>query len=117
MTPENEKPNLPDELPTDAVEVLNQLNETELRAVIDYAKQRYEYTDSALRERIEAAPGEEIVSIEEDRCYTRVVKRQPCGKNCDDCPHGPFSYHVREEPRIDGETELHWTYLGPVKEQ
>lgn len=116
MTDNNSEPNPPSSLPTDLIETLNQLDESELRAVIDYAQQRYEFVHPAITDQIEAAPGEEIVQIEEQPTYTRVVKRQPCATGCDDCPHGPFLYHVHEETRPGGETKLRWRYLGSIAE-
>lgn len=63
---------------------------------------------------IEPGPGEEIVRIGERPGYTMVVKRQPCAEGCRNCPHGPYLYHVREEPRPEGGQKLQWTDLGPV---
>ena len=59
-------------------------------------------------------PGEEIVRITEQEGYTEVVKREPCGNDCNECPHGPYVYHVREETTPDGSTRLHWSFIGPV---
>ncbi|MDR5673583.1 hypothetical protein RH858_10580 [Halalkaliarchaeum sp. AArc-GB] len=112
MTEKNTEPNPSSTLPPAVVEAIDHLDEAELRAVIDYAQQRYEVIHPDVSEQIEPGPGEEIVRIEEKPTYTLVVKRQPCGKDCDDCPHGPFLYHVREEPQLEGGTKLRWRYLG-----
>lgn len=55
-----------------------------------------------------------MLSVEEGPEYTEVVKREPCGENCPDCPHGPYLYHVYEEPLPDGSDSLHWVFLGHV---
>jgi len=103
-------------LPDDVVEHIDDLDEAQLRAVIDYAQDRIRFVHPDVTEQIEAREGEEIVRIEERNGYTEVVKRQPCAEGCDNCPHGPYLYHVREERRPDGSTSLHWTYLGRIQE-
>ncbi len=107
---------VPSELPDDLVEHLSRLDESELRAVISYSKSllpRLPTVDDLLEER----PAEEILEVEEKEGYTRIVKKQPCAHGCDDCPHGPYLYHVRVEPHPeDGESaSLHWEFLGQIQ--
>ena len=116
MVKTDTEPTPPDALPATVVEMIGQLDDAELQALIDYAQEWYEYAHLSLSDQIEAASGEEIIRIEEYPEYTLVVKRQPCGMDCDDCPHGPFLYHVQEEPRLEGEPKLRWRYLGEVTE-
>lgn len=106
----------PPNLPKDLAEHLSQLEESELRAVISYAKSllpRPPTVDDLLEER----PDEEILEVEEQEGYTKVVKTQPCAQGCDECPHGPYLYHVRVEPHPNnGEApSLHWEILGPIR--
>jgi hypothetical protein len=112
----DDQPDPPSILPSEVVDVIDDLDEAELRAVLDYVHDRQEYVQTAVADKIEPAPGEEIVRIEERPGHTEVVKREPCGEDCEECPHGPFLYHVREEVRPDGETHLQWHYLGPTEE-
>ncbi|MFC7058335.1 hypothetical protein [Halovenus salina] len=116
MPEDNAEPEAPSLLSPALVETLDNLDEAELRAVIDYATERQDFLHTAVADNIEPGTGEEIVSIEEQVGYTEVIKREPCDDGCDECPHGPFLYHVREETRPDGDTKLHWHYLGPVQE-
>lgn len=116
MTEHNDEPTPPNTVPDDVVDAIDQLSESDLRTVIDYAQERYEYLHPTVTEQIEAAPGEEILRVEERPEYTVVVKRQPCSQGCDDCPHGPYLYHVHEETHPDGSTALRWRYLGSVDE-
>lgn len=116
MGAENTAPEAPPELSTHTVEVIDQLDEEELRSIIDYARERREYIHPDITDQIESGPGEEIVRIEERTGYPEVVKKQPCAKGCDECPHGPFLYHVREESRPEGGISLHWDYLGRIRE-
>lgn len=111
------EPTPPSVLPSETIEAVRQLDEPELRAVIDFAQQRYEVVQSDITDKIRARPGEEIVRVDRKDVYTVVVKRQPCGRNCSDCPHGPFLYHVREERDIGGKPDLRWRYLGTVHEE
>lgn len=115
MGSNSEAPVPPEELPPDAVEILDDLNEDELRAAIDYAQARERSIHPGVTDQIEAQEGEELIRVEERSGYTEVVKKQPCFDGCDDCPHGPYLYHVREEQLPDGESKLHWTYLGIVQ--
>lgn len=108
-------PDAPSVLSPGLVEEIDELGEAELRAVIDYARRRQQHLHSTITEQIEPAPGEELVRVEEREGYTEVLKREPCGEDCPDCPHGPYLYHVHEEKRPDGERKLHWRYLGQVE--
>lgn len=108
------KPAPPSELSTDFVERVDDLDEDELRALIDYAHERKRYLHPTVTEQIEPGPGEEIVRVDEQEGYTEVVKREPCGEDCPECPHGPYLYHVREQQGPDGDPKLQWNYLGPV---
>jgi hypothetical protein len=107
-------PGINGDLPESIAEDLQALDDEALRDVVSYAQQ-------LLRERapqpshIEAAPGEEIISIEEQGGYTLVTKTQKCAEGCEDCPHGPYLYLVREEHSpVDHEPTLHWVFLGRV---
>lgn len=102
----------PDDLPAALVSSLESLDEAELRAVVDHARSRLSQLHPDVTERIEAEPGDEILSITDRGPYTEVVKRQSCPSTCPDCPHGPYLYHVTEERRADGTTHLHWSYIG-----
>lgn len=91
---------------------LDDLSEHHLREVVDYAQRRLRESHRPVSERIAAGPGEEIVTVEDRPEYTEVVKREPCGEHCSDCPHGPYLYHVYEEVHPDGRSSLHWVFLG-----
>lgn len=56
-----------------------------------------------------AGDGEEVVDVEDSDTGTVVIKKVPCGKDCDGCPHGPYKYVVRR----DGDA-LNWDYKGPA---
>ena len=103
-------------LSAELVDELEALDESELRAVIDYSQERLRAYHADVTASIEPREGEEIVRIEDQGRYTQVVKRQPCAEGCPDCPHGPFLYHVRQERQLDGSTSLHWVYLGRARE-
>lgn len=59
---------------------------------------------------IEFDDDEEEVDVTPESGYTRVIKRVPCGKDCNGCPHGPYVYHVR---RSGG--KLVWEYAGKAQ--
>ncbi|WP_254534845.1 hypothetical protein [Halomarina litorea] len=116
MGADEESPVAPSTLPDEVLEHIDDLDESQLRAVIDYAQKRMRFVHPDVTEQIENRNGEEIVRIEERTGYTEVVKRQPCAEGCAECPHGPFLYHVCEERSPDRPTSLHWTYLGRILE-
>ena len=100
-------------IPEPVAELVADADDATLREIIDFvqdelADRRQDVLD------IEPKPGEEIVEISEERGYTRVVLRQPCAEGCEECPHGPYLYHVRPEHSPDGEQSLHWSYIGRV---
>lgn len=103
----------PSDLPADLADRLGALSEDQLRTVIDYCQEQLTDTHAGALD-VEARPGEEIVSVTEHEGYTAVVKRIPCAAGCDDCPHGPYLFHVTREPGPDGESSQKWRYLGPV---
>jgi hypothetical protein len=71
------------------------------------------YVDELLRwqtappEDIEFDEDEEEIDIATGSSFTRVVKRVPCGKKCNGCPHGPYVYHVSRQG-----SRLIWEYAG-----
>ncbi|WP_254768465.1 hypothetical protein [Salinilacihabitans rarus] len=103
-------------LPDDVRETIDDLNEAELRAVIDYAQARRQEVHSTVTDRLEVGPGEEIVRAEERPGYTEVVVRLTGENESDDDAANRYLYHVREEPHVNGETRLHWEYIGRVRE-
>lgn len=107
-----EFPDPPDDLPADVVTTLQQLPVHELREAIIYAQELLQNHHEPTTQ-IEPLPGEEIVELTEEDGYTKVVKRQPCTEGCDECPHGPFVYHVKRESLEDGSENLHWVFMGP----
>ncbi len=104
------------DVPNDLAEALSRLDESELRTVISYARSLLPRTPT-VKELLEEGEGEEILEVEEQDGYTKVVKRQPCADGCEECPHGPYLYHVRVEkyPETDGKASLHWEFIGPVQ--
>ena len=64
---------------------------------------------------IEVNDNEELVEVNEDdggdseSGGTPVVKKVPCGKECNGCPHGPYKYIVKRQGK-----DLDWEYIGPV---
>lgn len=113
MSGASDGPTPPTGLPTEITDALRESTDDELRKAIVFAQELL----NSHEERgfpIEPAPGEDILRITEKEGHTEVVKKIPCGEDCDDCPHGPYLYHVTEETLPNGETELHWTFLGEV---
>ncbi|MEF8813205.1 MAG: hypothetical protein V5A55_05245 [Halovenus sp.] len=114
MSPRSEAPTPPEGLPDDIVADLDQLTPEELRKTIIHARellQSHEEVESP----VGPNAGEDIIRVDEREGYTEVVKQVTCGEGCEDCPHGPYLYHVREEQRPEGGTHTNWTFLGEVE--
>lgn len=103
-------------LPDDLVARLSRLDDSELRAVISYARSLLPPLPT-VEDLLEERPGEEILEISEGDGYTKVVKTKSCTEGCEECPHGPYLYHVRVEPNLaeDDSPSLHWEFLGPIQ--
>lgn len=113
MSDASDGPTPPTGLPTEIADALRGSTDDDLRKAIVFAQELL----NAHEERgfpIDPRPGEDILRITEKELYTEVVKKVPCGEDCGDCPHGPYLYHVTEETLPNGETELHWKFLGDV---
>ncbi|WP_225741239.1 hypothetical protein [Halorussus halophilus] len=102
-------------LPDSLESQLDSLSESELHAVVTYARSRIP-TRSAPEAVLEAGPGEEILEVIERNGSTEVVKKQPCAEGCSECPHGPYLYRVQLQPAVtlDDGPSLHWEFLGRV---
>lgn len=100
-------------IPDAVTNAVTEADDATLRAIADFVQAELTDRRKDLLE-IEPGPGEELVEVSEESGYTRVVLRQPCAEGCDDCPHGPYLYHVRVERKPDDEPSLHWAYVGRV---
>ncbi|UPW00374.1 hypothetical protein M0R88_17945 [Halorussus gelatinilyticus] len=112
----NAPPSSSGDLPADLVDRLAELDESELRAVLSYGRSLLPEPPTV--EDLLEECGEELLDVEAKEGYTAVVKEQPCATGCDDCPHGPYLYHVRVEkhPEQGERPSLHWKFIGPVHE-
>jgi hypothetical protein len=115
MAPPQDGPTPPEGLPDEVVATLTDLPPEQLRLAIVHAQELLQINDET-GPPIEPGPDEDILRMEERDGYTEVVKRVPCAAGCDDCPHGPYIYHVTEEPRPEGGTHVHWSFIGRIEE-
>ncbi|MFB6269237.1 MAG: hypothetical protein ABEH83_04785 [Halobacterium sp.] len=104
----------PEGLPDEAADSLGGLTPEQLRNAIIFARELL-YASDESESPIEPAAGEDILRVTERDGYTEVVKQVQCGERCEDCPHGPYLYHVTDEPHPDGTTHAHWSFLGRVE--
>ncbi|MFC7173611.1 hypothetical protein ACFR97_03750 [Haloplanus litoreus] len=113
MTDSSDAPTPPEGLPDSLASELARLTPEELRNTIVHAQELLQFHQETTSP-IEPGPREDIIRVTEHEGYTEVVKQLSCVEGCDDCPHGPYLYHVSEEARPEGETHLHWTFMGEV---
>lgn len=111
------EPGAPDELPNYVADPLARQDPQKLEAARDYINDLLAHYEALEAREIDddvlADVDEELLDVQEDEDDalggTTVVKKVPCGKDCDGCPHGPYEYRVHRE----GE-KLVWDYVGPV---
>jgi hypothetical protein len=113
MTDDSEGVTPPEGLPDRIVDDLRDLSTKQLRTTIIHAQELLQ-AQGEHSSPVEPGPGENIIRTTEHEGYTEVVKEVTCADNCEDCPHGPYLYHVREEPSLEGGTKTHWTFIGEV---
>lgn len=114
MTDPSVNPTPPEGLPDELVTYLHELSAEELRKTVIHAQELLLSKDET-DDPIHPHPNEDIIRVTEHEGYTEVVKQFTCAEGCEDCPHGPYLYHVTEEPRPDGSTHTHWSFIGRVK--
>lgn len=108
-----DEPTPPEGVPAELAAELPRLTPEELRNTIIYAQELLRFHDETASP-VEPGPGEDILRATERDGYTEVVKRAACAEGCDDCPHGPYLYHVKEESRPEGGTKGRWMFLGEI---
>jgi hypothetical protein len=113
MSDSSERPTAPEGLPEEIATTLSELRPEELRKTIIHAQELLRFYDES-DSLVEPGPNEDILRTTEHEGYTEVVKQFSCAEGCDECPHGPYLYHVSEEPRPEGGTHLKWRFIGPV---
>lgn len=97
-------------LPDDLLAAVRTLDEGELRALIDFTQDRLREVHPAISDRIDENSHQEIVQVGEGQA--KVLRHEPL--EADDDREIPVLYLVTEESTPEGETRLHWTYLGPA---
>jgi len=110
----SDSPTPPEGLPDQLVADLDELSADGLRKAIIYAQEllrAQEEPDSP----VDPGPGEDILRVTEYDGYTEVVKQFRCTDGCDECPHGPYLYHVTEEVHPSGDTHTKWSLIGKVE--
>lgn len=113
MSQDSGGPTPPEGLPERIAAELRDLSPEDLRRTIVHARELLQHREDAPPQ-VELNPGEDVIRIDERDAYTEVVKMVPCADGCEDCPHGPYLYHVTEEQRPEGGTHTHWMFIGEV---
>lgn len=113
MTGSSEGPTSPEGLPEGVAAELARLTDEELRNAIIHAQELLRAHDETSSP-AEPGAGDDLLRSTEHEGYTEVVTQVTCADTCDDCPHGPYLYHVTEEPRPEGGTHEHWSFIGQV---
>ncbi|NIC00028.1 hypothetical protein [Halobacterium sp. R2-5] len=114
MVESSDRPTPPEGLPEAVASDLSDLSPEELRNAVVFARELLQHHHEG-ESPVTPAPGEDILRVTEHDGYTEVVKQFDCPEGCSDCPHGPYLYHVTEEPQIEGGAKPHWSFLGRVE--
>lgn len=100
---ELEEPEPPEQLAAYLADGIQRQDPDGLRRVLEFASERLAYLEAeAARpvdpDELEAEPGEEIVETKTTKNGTLQKKKIPCGKDCNGCPHGPYTYRYYRKP-------------------
>ncbi|PAU84759.1 hypothetical protein CK500_04375 [Halorubrum salipaludis] len=113
MTDTSRSRDPPEALPDGVAAELEDLSPDELRNAIVFARELLQ-SHEATEFPIDPEPSDDVLRVVEHEGYTEVVKQHHCEEGCDDCPHGPYLYHVTEETLPDATRETHWSFIGRV---
>jgi hypothetical protein len=104
----HDPPPAPPQLPKYVHEPVAKQGLDELHVLADWIEALIEYRQRPLA--IETDDDEELVEGgDNDAQGTQVIKKVPCGKDCEGCPHGPYKYTVYRDRDF-----LVWDYNGPA---
>lgn len=116
MSNSDDDPGGPDSVPDALLAQVNELDRTELQELLSYLEERIDALHPPLEEAITADTAGEVLDIEHHGGYALVRIHPPN-------PDGPgvqsdvvSVYHVRREQHPDGETDLHWAYIGDIQD-
>ncbi len=101
------KPTAPDTIPKYIREGLHKQDTETLHDIITYTESLIEYRTNLDADDIDVEQGEEVVDVEDSSKGAVVIKKIPCGKDCNGCPHGPYKYLVYREGG-----DIKWDYQG-----
>ena len=105
------EPQAPASVPKYVREGVEAQDSTTLRELAAWCEELADYRE---QRPIDIDDDEELVAVEEngddESTGTTVIKKIPCGKECNGCPHGPYEYRVHREGK-----DLKWEYIGPVE--
>lgn len=106
-----EEPPAPASLANYVVDPVQRQDPGQLRDLARYAELLAAHKEKISKEKIEQElpDDESLEQVIQEGGSTSVIKKVPCGKECNGCPHGPYRYEVQRSG--DG---LEWTYIGPV---
>ena len=103
------EPQAPASVPKYVREGVEVQESSTLREIAAWCEELADYRE---QRPIEVNDDEDLVAVEEDgddeSTGTAVIKKVPCGKECNGCPHGPYEYRVHREGK-----DLKWEYIGP----
>jgi hypothetical protein len=109
MTPPEPSP--PANVPEELAAVLRRCDGPQLRAVVDYARQRL-HDRPPIPDAVESRHGEELVRVDDHGAYTVAVVERT-GETGES--RGRVAYRVKWEPDVsDEEGRYRWHYLGTV---
>lgn len=104
-----------EQLPEDLLDAVRSLDERELWLLVEFAHRRIQVVHPSISEQIEERERQEVIQVSEENGLARVLRREPAS-DAREREEVLVLYLVTEERTPDGETNLHWRYLGPVRD-
>lgn len=107
MSEQPTEPTRPASIPNYIGDGLDRQDADTLREIAEYCLDRAAWLERDVEPEDVVDEDEELVDVEDGEKGTIVLKKIPCGKDCNGCPHGPYKYRGYR----DGDT-VKTEYLG-----
>ncbi|MDS0282622.1 hypothetical protein [Haloarcula onubensis] len=104
-----------DRLPVELVERLDALDTQQLRAVSDYVDERLAHAGPPTEAAVRADTARTVVDVARRDLYTLVWTRSE-ETAAENGTSRTALYLVQRERTLDGDEQLHWAYLGAVRD-
>lgn len=117
MTRDEQTPEPPADVPRETRRWIDGQDARTLRQLVTYLEGRIEARQPGLEDLIEVDAAGDVRSVDVTNGYAHVRMHPPAGDGGSVNRDVISRYHVTREPRVEGEENLHWAYLGDIQSE